>query len=186
MRGDERSAGGLGGKAGTRDNLPNMTLKIAPHRPTPAQRGFTLVELMIAVVVVGVLLAIALPSFMDSVRKGRRAEAFAALTQVQAAQERERANRAAYLSSVTNAADHATVPGLGWPSDATANGYYTIAIAASSATGYTATATAVSGKSQASDGTCKMLGVRMAGGDLTYGSGASAIDWADPGRCWVR
>jgi type IV pilus assembly protein PilE len=42
-------------------------------------RGFTLVELMVVVAIVGVLAAIAYPSYRDSVDKSRRAEARAQL-----------------------------------------------------------------------------------------------------------
>lgn len=45
-------------------------------------RGFSLIELMIAVAIVGILLAIAVPSYQNHLRKGRRAEAQAFLTQV--------------------------------------------------------------------------------------------------------
>jgi type IV pilus assembly protein PilE len=51
-------------------------------------RGFTLIEILVVVAVIGVLSAIAYPSYMDSVRKGRRAEARAALMAEMQQQER--------------------------------------------------------------------------------------------------
>jgi type IV pilus assembly protein PilE len=53
-----------------------------------ARRGFTLIELMIAVAVIGILAAIAYPSYTQHVRKSRRAEAKAALLDLAARQER--------------------------------------------------------------------------------------------------
>ncbi len=46
------------------------------------QRGFTLMEVMIVVGIVGVLAAIAIPSYQESVRKSRRAEARGQLLEV--------------------------------------------------------------------------------------------------------
>jgi type IV pilus assembly protein PilE len=46
-----------------------------PGPPRAAAAGFTLIELMIVVVVVGVLAAIAYPSYQDHLRKGRRSAA---------------------------------------------------------------------------------------------------------------
>lgn len=50
--------------------------------------GFTLIELMIVVAVIGILGAIAYPSYRDSVLKGRRGEARAALMDLLQQQER--------------------------------------------------------------------------------------------------
>lgn len=43
------------------------------------QKGFTLIELMITVVIIGILTAIALPSYQQYIERGRRAEGKAAL-----------------------------------------------------------------------------------------------------------
>lgn len=51
-------------------------------------RGVTLIELMIAMVIVAILVGVAYPSYMDSVRKGRRADAQAVM--LEAAQFMER------------------------------------------------------------------------------------------------
>ena len=48
-----------------------------PHRP---RRGFTLIELMITVAVVALLARIAMPSYMDYVKRGKLQEAFNSLT----------------------------------------------------------------------------------------------------------
>lgn len=143
------------------------------------ERGFTLVEMLIAVVIVGILAAVALPSFNDSIRKSRRSDAFAALAAVQQAQERWRGGNASYSGALTT---DLRLPAV------TSSGYYGVALSDPSAAGYTATATAVSGKSQAADGTCVRLRVRMAGGNIVYGSAAATGDFDESGsnRCWSR
>ncbi|MDP2008243.1 MAG: type IV pilin protein [Rubrivivax sp.] len=173
-----------------------MSVKVRRHSAQSTLRlsqGFTLVELMIAVAIVAVLASVAYPAFQDSIRKGRRAEAFTALSALQQAQERWRSNNATYTTTLANtAASNAAPNGLNIPATSS-SGLYTIGVTVDSGTAsttYIATATANSGSSQANDGNCKVLGVQMAGGTLRYGSGATAITWSaanpDAGKCWAR
>jgi len=166
------------------DNPSIMNLGTSLHVITHRSRGFTLIEIMIAVAIVAILAAIALPSFMDSIRKSRRADAFAALNAVQQAQERWRANKPAYAEGLTLAPAAPAPPGLGLPTTSSA-GRYDIALSATGATGYTTTATAVVGSSQAADGNCSTLTVELSGGNIRFGSGAPP-DWTDASRCWAR
>lgn len=63
--------------------------------------GFTLIELMIVVVIVGILSAIALPAYQDYVRKGRRAEAISLMLDLQLTEEKYRANNPSYASTLS-------------------------------------------------------------------------------------
>jgi type IV pilus assembly protein PilE len=65
-------------------------------------REASLIELMIAVAVAGILLAVALPAYQDSTRKGRRGDAFAAIAALQQSQERWRANSPEYSTSLSD------------------------------------------------------------------------------------
>lgn len=152
-----------------------------PSTPSPQadlERGFSLIELMIVLVIVALLLMVALPSYQDSVRKGRRAEAFTSVSTIQQAQERWRANNTSYTLALADIGANANTP----------NGHYSLALSAPrTATinvGFTVIATATGG--QAADTGCAKMAVELVRGNLSYGSGASTIDWTDPKRCWAK
>lgn len=151
-------------------------------------RGFTLIELVITVAIVAVITAVALPTYLGSVRKGRRAEAVSALSALQQAQERWRANNQQYAASLTN-----LNPSMPSTNAITAPGqYYSLSIDASSASGYVMTAQAVNGTSQANDLQCRTLRLQLFNGAVLYGgcNGCSAPSAgnqvSDSNGCWAK
>lgn len=84
-------------------------------------RGFTLIELMIAVAVVGILAAIAYPSYTDYVRKARRATAESALMDLASKQQTFLLARRTYTDSLTD---------LGFAAPQELDGHYTITVPA--------------------------------------------------------
>ena len=112
------------------------------------RRGFTLIELMIVVAVIGILATIAYPSYQDYIRKARRIDAQGVMLDIQLQQEKYRVNHVSY-GSLTDLGS--------FLSD-----YYTFAISGNTASAYTITATAKSGTSQASDTGCTSMTVNQA------------------------
>jgi prepilin-type N-terminal cleavage/methylation domain-containing protein len=66
------------------------------------RRGFTLVELTVVIVIVGVLAAFGMPRFLKSVEKSKAAEAFGYLSAVRSAQERYQSQQGSYAGSVAD------------------------------------------------------------------------------------
>src|SRR5947209_18255083 len=69
----------------------------APRR----RKAFTLVELAVVVVIIGVLAAFGVPRFLQSVERSKASEAFAFLSAVRTAQERYLARQGTYADQLT-------------------------------------------------------------------------------------
>lgn len=122
---------------------------LQPTRSRPA--GFTLIELMIVVVVLAILAAIAYPSYLEQVKKGRRADAQGALMGLANAMERHYTENASYLGAAAAGADTGA-PDI-YPNEAPLDGntkYYDLSIEAATATTYTLAA--IPKGAQAGDG----------------------------------
>jgi type IV pilus assembly protein PilE len=117
----------------------------------PAQRGMTLIELLIVVVVIAILGTIAMSSYRSSVVRANRAEGTATLLKVQAAQEKYYLDKQTY----TNDLAQLKIPQF------TERRLYQIRLSDVNDTEYTATATAIEG--QASDRECAVLSIDETG-----------------------
>jgi type IV pilus assembly protein PilE len=132
-------------------------------------RGFTLIELMITIAIVAIIAAIAIPSYTDYVRKGRRSQAVSELGRLQMTLERWRADNPSYANCAGAGCGSGTYP------TATTLDHYTVAISGASATGYTLTATPKG--AQSSDACGNFI--------ITYSNGTPVKSTSTGAeRCW--
>lgn len=71
------------------------------HYAAKRTRGFTLVELAVVVVIIGVLAAFAVPRFLVSVERSKASEAFNYLATLHSAQERYQARQGTYADAIS-------------------------------------------------------------------------------------
>ncbi len=143
------------------------------HWGRNTERGFTLIELMIVVAVVGVLALVAYPTYTQSVRKSHRAEGKSALVEAVQRQEKLYAQSFSYARDMT---------ALGYDANpfVTEHGLYQLAVTnpgsaadPAAATTFTITATALGG--QVAD-SCD-------GFSITH-LGAKAVTEGSNDTCW--
>ena len=125
-----------------------------------SQLGFTLIELMVTVAIVGILASIAYPSYQSSVMKSRRADTEGVLLGLANAMERNFTTTNSYCdaggtggaSSCGTATNDTGTPSIYSIPTATAT-YYTITISAATASSYTLSAAPTGAQANDSCGT---------------------------------
>jgi type IV pilus assembly protein PilE len=135
------------------------------------QRGFTLIEVMVVVVVLGILAAIAIPNYAEYVNRSRRTEAKTALLQIAQWQERRRTEAGGYQTSFPSGFALSRVP-----AEVSQPQTYAISLAAPTATAYTLTAVraGVMAADPCGDFTLTHLGVQS----TTNGTRSATECWA--------
>ncbi len=132
------------------------------------QKAFTLVELLVVVVIIGILAGIAYPNYQNSVTRSRRADAKAALMDFANAMERHFTENNTYCGAGTD--DNGTcLAATGVPtifsttSPASGTAYYNLTIPVATATTFTLRATPIG--TQAGDGILELTNTGVRGWD---------------------
>ena len=150
-----------------------------------SNRGFTLLELMIAVAIVGILAAVALPAYSDYVIRAKRVEAAGLLLELSSFMERFFTENGQYHQDRAVVPNAVALPFTQSPKDG-GNAAYNIDFStAATATVFTITATPV-GK-QANDTDCLAMSIDQVGVKCILGDSKCSnvpADQAAVGDCW--
>ena len=96
--------------------------------PMKSNRGITLIELLIVIVIIGILAAIAIPAYTNYMQRARRVDAKTALEQLRASQEMFRAEKGSYSINLVELVNTWGVPNI--------SGDYAILLTNSTGTAY--------------------------------------------------
>ncbi|WP_281355939.1 type IV pilin protein [Azoarcus taiwanensis] len=145
-------------------------------RYTTRQNGFTLIELMIVVAVIGILAAVAYPSYQEHIRQARRADAQTALLELSQFMERYYTTNGRYVDGAGN---RPALPFTQSPKDGAPKFYdlsFDNAGIANQATAYVLQAVPIAGSAMATDA-CGSLRITNTGVRTRTGT-------LDANRCW--
>ncbi len=149
------------------------------------QIGFTLIELMIAVAIVGILATVAYPSYVEHMRKTRRTDAKSTLLERAQMLERCYTEYNAYNNSNCPAVDNSDNTKLASAFASSKEGHYTISATTLTAKSFTLRATPVAGGLQAND-KCGYLTYNHTGvkGVEKDADGDGSVGASDVALCW--
>jgi type IV pilus assembly protein PilE len=133
-----------------------------PHK-SHTFTGYTLIELLITVVILGVLTALAVPAFNQNLQSARRADARVALLQISNEMEKFYSNNLEYTSDLSELGFNETSGEFLSP-----DGYYLLSVA-TDAGKYLVTAHAKPGSPQASDTDCSWFSLDSIGAEDASG-----------------